>query len=112
LEALDWVTLGLVVVLVAGYIGINFEADLPRFLIAENIGLAILYLVWVAAVLGGARWAYPYLLFISSFNAGRVSRSVVTPEGKPAELAREHIPLLALVLAVALLALYSTLSRR
>ncbi len=102
----DKVLLALTAVLIAGYIGINFAADLPRFLIGENLVLAAAYAVSAYALASGKPWAHPLLLFVSAFNAGRVSRSVVTPRGELGELAVEHIPLLAVILAVSLLSLY------
>ena len=57
-----------------------------------------------AALIQGRGWAYPVAAVVAGFNAGRVSRSVVDPTGSPGPLALEHLPLLALVLAVAFLA--------
>ncbi|MCE4601171.1 MAG: hypothetical protein F7C38_06360 [Desulfurococcales archaeon] len=97
--------------LVIGYVAINFLADLPLFLIAENLIYAVVYagLLYLSAT--GNGYAYCLISAVAMFNAGRVSRSVVTPEGGLAELAVEHIPLLALILFVGLLALYLGLSK-
>ena len=97
---------GFLVLLVIGYIVINFVADLPRFLVGENLLLAVVYLILAVLVYtrGGA-WYYA-LSVVASFNAGRVSRSIVTPEGELADLAKEHVPLLALILLIAVLAFY------
>ena len=96
----------LLAILIIGYITINFTADLPRFLIGENLLLAGVYILLAILVYtrGGA-WYYA-LSAIASFNAGRVSRSIVTPEGELAELAKEHVPLLLLILIVSVLAFY------
>ncbi|MEB3846746.1 MAG: hypothetical protein GSR74_02075 [Desulfurococcales archaeon] len=96
----------LLTILIIGYITINFTADLPRFLVGENLLLAGVYLILAILVYtrGGA-WYYA-LSTVASFNAGRVSRSIVTPEGEFAELAKEHVPLLSLILLVAVLAFY------
>ncbi len=96
----------LLAILIVGYIVINFTADLPRFLVGENLLLAGAYILLAVLVYtrGGA-WYYA-LSAIASFNAGRVSRSIVTPEGELAELAKEHVPLLSLILLVAVLAFY------
>jgi hypothetical protein len=108
-DAVGWALTILTGVLVAGYIGINFTADLPRFLVVENIALAVTYTILLVAHLKGAKAAYPVFTLVAGFNAGRVSRSIVTPRGELGELAVQHIPLLALILAVALLALAKTL---
>ncbi len=96
----------LLAILIVGYIVINFTADLPRFLVGENLLLAGAYILLAVLVYtrGGA-WYYA-LSAIASFNAGRVSRSIVTPEGELAELAKEHVPLLLLILIVSVLAFY------
>ncbi len=94
--------------LVLGYIGINFVAPLPGFLVAENIAWALLYAVATVLVLRGDGRAYPLLTAISGFNAGRVSRSIVTPYGSLAPLALEHVPLLVVITAVLGLSLVLT----
>lgn len=101
--------LALTGLLVLGYIGINLVAELPRFLIGENLALAASYLVVAWLVARGSCAGQPLMLLLASFNAGRVSRSIVTPRGETGELALQHIPLLALILAVALIALSSLL---
>ena len=96
---------GIIALLIIGYIAINITADLPRFLIAENIALAIAYTATLALILKGSRAAQPTALLVSAFNAGRVSRSIITPEGQIADLAKEHTPLLATILLVSIIAL-------
>lgn len=96
-------------ILIISYIMINFTADLPRFLIGENITLAVLYTVILVAALKCKPWSQPLLLMVSSFNAGRVSRSIVSPRGEIQELALQHVPLLSLILLVSLLSLAGTL---
>lgn len=92
----------LIILLVVGYIGINFIAELERFLIAENIALAILYAISLWLHLEGQ--GYIYTASLAWFNAGRVSRSIIEPTGEFGELAKEHVPLLALIVLVALMA--------
>lgn len=94
----------LVIILVLGYIGINFVAPLPLFLTAENIFYAISYSYLLYQAEKGAKWAYPAMLVLAAFNAGRVSRSLVTPYGTLGPLWLQHVPLELLVLVVALLA--------
>lgn len=78
---------------------------LPPALIAENLLLAVAYMGLVAAM--ARRWgkaALSVYLFTVSFEAGRVSRSVMTPAGL-APLWMQHLPLLAYLLLLAALAL-------
>ena len=100
---LDYVLAVLLALLVAGYVGINFAVDLPGFLVAENIALAVGYALALYLHVARSR-GYVYAASLAWFNAGRVSRSVVTPEGQLAELALQHLPLLALVAATGLAA--------
>ncbi len=96
---------GLTLLLVAGHIGILFGAELPRFLVYENIVLAALYSVGLAAAWRGQAWGYTLVAVVALFSAGRVSRSIVGSRGEVGELAVQHVPLLLLDLAVGLLAL-------
>ena len=102
LEKIVAVIIGLLVV---GYISINFIVKLPLFLIGENIALAILYSTSIYLTLKKWRWYPLYLLSLSGVNLGRVSRSVITPQGTPAKLALQHIPLLAYIALVFILAI-------
>lgn len=99
----------LVALLALSYLGINLAAPLPRFLVAENIVLAAAYTAALIGLLKGMRKSSAYLVLLAGFNAGRVSRSIVSPTGELGGLAAEHVPLLALILLVALLALRETL---
>ena len=105
MQALDYGLLGVLAILIAGHIGILFSADLNRFLVAENIVLATLYIIGAIGVTKGLRWSYALIAVVALFSAGRVSRSIVGSEGEIGELAVQHIPLLALDLAAGLLAL-------
>ena len=95
----------LILLAILAYIGINFIADLPKFLIAENITLALLYILSLIAVEKNYPWVQPYTLLLSAFNAGRVSRSIISPRGEMQEKAKQHIPLLTLLLAISFSAL-------
>ena len=96
--------LALTILLVAGYIGVDLMLPLPAFLYYENIAYAVCYAVLGYAFARGRR-VEPLYVLLAGFNAGRVSRTVVTPEGSLGPLALQHVPLLAIVLAVAVLAL-------
>ncbi|MEB3852166.1 MAG: hypothetical protein LRS49_06280 [Desulfurococcales archaeon] len=98
---------GLLALLVVGYVGINFAADLPAFLVAENVFYAAVYLAGI--LFYGNPRVLEAVSIIAAFNAGRVSRSVVTPEGrlfndKP-QVVASHAALTLLVLAAAVAAL-------
>ncbi len=91
----------LLLILIAGYIGINFFADLPLFLVGENLIFAALYSLGLLNL--NKKPVIISLIVLSAFNAGRVSRSVIEPSGELAPIAMGHLPLLILILAVMLL---------
>ncbi|MCE4628228.1 MAG: hypothetical protein F7C34_03665 [Desulfurococcales archaeon] len=101
----------LIALLIIAYLAINLVADLPRFLIGENLALALAYAASLTLILRGYSAGQPLTLFVSAFNAGRVSRSIVSPRGEVQELALQHVPLLALILLVSIIALV-VLARR
>jgi len=105
------IEVALIALLIAAYIGINLGPDLPRFLIAENLTLAAAYTAVLYLILAGSQWGQPLTILLSAFNAGRVSRSIIGPRGEIGELALQHIPLLALILAVSIIALILTVRR-
>ncbi len=93
--------------LVVAYIGINFVADLPAFLIIENLFYAATYATGL--LFAGRPHVLDAVALIAAFNAGRVSRSVITPEGKlfndQPPVVASHAALAALVFLVAVLSL-------
>ncbi len=91
----------LLALLVAGYAGINVAFKLPAFLVAENLALASGYALGLALHLRGR--GHLYTASLAWFNAGRVSRSIVSPTGELGSLAIQHLPLLALLAATAIL---------
>lgn len=91
----------LLLILIAGYIGINFFADLPLFLVGENLVYAALYALGFLKL--NKRPVIIFLVVLSAFNAGRVSRSVLEPSGELAPIAMGHLPLLILIVAVMVL---------
>lgn len=100
----------LFVVLIGGYIGINFFADLPLFLVGENLAYAGLYALGLLYI--NRRPVVILLIVLSAFNAGRVSRSVIEPSGELAPIAMGHLPLLILILAVMVLLVREVLEER
>jgi hypothetical protein len=98
----------LLLLLSAGYIGINF-VGLPPMLVAENIILASLYAIFAVLILRRpGRGVYAALLLVAAFNAGRVSRTIWSPTQGFGVLAVEHIPLFAYLLLVAVLTAVAT----
>ncbi len=98
-----------IALLVVGYIGINFLTKLPAFLMAQNITYAVLYALGL--LLLKKRWGPLYLTVLAGFNAGRVSRSLISPRGEIGYLALEHIPLFTAIIIVLLLALMEAKKR-
>ncbi len=95
-------------VLAAGYVAVNpllLTVGAPAFLVAENLAYAVAYAALLPGVARGSPRALAAAGALAMFNAGRVSRTVVTPSGQPGPLALEHVPLLALLLLVGALAL-------
>ncbi len=82
------------------YIGVNFVAPLPKFLIAENIVYAILYIAGLILLDRMPVESRILLAGLAGFNAGRLSRSIISPEGELMPLSRDHIPLFILLLAI------------
>ena len=86
------------------YISINVFIPLPVFLIFENLMLALLY-VGSTIYLYRAGCPVP-LLVLSTFNLGRLSRSLISPTGDIPPLAASHLPLFILILALVVSTLY------
>ncbi|MGQ4892228.1 MAG: hypothetical protein ACP6IP_07035 [Candidatus Njordarchaeia archaeon] len=98
----------LLILLIVGYIGINFIAPLPPFLIGENITYAILYAFFLVYMerKGYENKTFALLATLLGFNVGRVSRSIVSPRGEIEYLALEHIPLISYLLLVLVVVIY------
>ena len=99
--------LALTVLLAAGYIAVDAMLPLPRFLFYENIVYAVVYAL-LGFLYARGRRVEPIYALVAGFNAGRVSRTVVTPEGAAGALAVQHVPLLALLLVAGVLAVLSS----
>ena len=104
------VTTAILLILLLSFIGIDLAHLLgliktfPLFLFIENLVYAAISaaLLWELAR-GKKPW--PYVASFGWYLTGRVSRSVITPYGTLPKLAAQHVPLLALSLALALLGL-------
>lgn len=103
----------LLVLLVLGYIGINFIAPLPPFLIGENITYAVLYglILYLSYKNGYKNTHLLALTTILGFNIGRVSRSIISPRGEIEYLALEHIPLISFLILVLVFTLVTFYNR-
>ncbi len=97
------VLLALTALLTIGYVAVDALLPLPRFLFYENIVYAVAYALLGYGLARNRRVA-PLYAAVASFNAGRVSRSVVNPRGGLEPLALQHIPLLLLLVTAAILA--------
>ncbi|MCE4601916.1 MAG: hypothetical protein F7B18_01900 [Desulfurococcales archaeon] len=95
----------LTVLAMISYIGVNFVAPLPRFLVAENLVYAALYGLGLLLMPRRPVDARVLLAGLAGFNAGRVSRSIIEPTGVLTPLARDHIPLFIVLLAIMILSL-------
>jgi hypothetical protein len=80
-----------VILAIIGFVTINFIAELPGFLVAENLTYAVLFTL--SLVFSDGKGGQLLSLLLSMFAAGRVSRSIISPDGKVMDLAAEHIPL-------------------
>ncbi len=80
-----------VILAIIGFVSINFMAELPRFLVAENLTYAVLFTL--SLVFSDGKGGKLLSLLLSMFAAGRVSRSIVSPDGRVMDLAAQHIPL-------------------
>ena len=99
---------GRVLAVLGGLAYLGFDAysllggnlQLPTFIVIENLVYAAAYLA------GAAFYSDPRVrlavALIAAFNAGRVSRSIVTAVGTIGELAIAHLPLLLGLLALAI----------
>ena len=76
---LDGVLKVLTIIAIISYIGVNLIAPLPTFLIGENITYAILYLAGLLYMARDRAGGKLLLGGVASFNAGRLSRSVIQP---------------------------------
>lgn len=90
-------------ILIAGYILINIAVDLPLFLFLQNITYAALYAITILTLY--RRGDPAPLAALSLFNLGRVSRSIIGPDGSIGRLALEHIPLFTLIALVSILSI-------
>ncbi len=89
-----------------GYFGIQLFIEIPRFIIFQNLIYGTLYLVFTYFVARDTKNITIYILLtiIAAFNAGRLSRSIITPVGTLDVEARNHLPLFLLLAIIIYLA--------
>ena len=110
LELWRKITSILIIIIIIMYVSINFFSQLPYFLVFENIIYSILYVI-----------AFYYVYFnscpvpalvLSTFNLGRLSRSIISATGTIPKLAIFHLPLFLVILVVMILSWYGLLHTR
>ena len=105
--------LALVGFLMLNYVAIDlahllgFIRNFPLFLFFENIFWFSLYAISSYCLLRNEAKGYLLLSSVAWCNAGRISRSVITPYGELPKLWMPHLFLEALILIVAVLATLS-----
>ena len=105
------VALALLGILFLSFVGIDLAhltgaiKQFPAFLFVENIVYALASLALMIGIVTN-KDVWPLVTFFGAYLVGRVSRSVVTPYGTVPKLAPQHVPLLLLSLALALIGLY------
>ncbi len=94
----------LTILLVLIYGAANILLNIPTFLKVENFLYILLYpaltYLYLKKNLSGP------LIALAFFNAGRISRTIVTPEGNLHDMAFNHIPVFALLLMLGFLAIF------
>ncbi len=81
-------------------------APIPGFILAENLVYAAVF--GIAALKGGDPRVLMAASIVAAFNAGRVSRSVLTATGTLAPLAYQHAPLLIWLVLLSLALLWAS----
>ncbi len=93
----------LTIVLVLIYGAANILLNIPTFLKVENFLYILLYPAFTYLYLE-KKLSGP-LIALAFFNSGRISRTIITPEGQFHEMAFSHFPVFALLLILGLLAM-------
>ncbi len=92
-------------ILLIGFIAINLVAQLPSFLVAENLLVALTIAIGLLFTRIKPALGLSTLVFISIFYAGRISRSVITSSGSLAPMWDAHAPVALLLAVLGLLSL-------
>jgi len=90
----------LLMLLSIGYLGIQLFIEIPTFIVLQNLIYGALYIIFTYFVIRDTKNKniYIFLIIVASFNAGRLSRSIITPVGTLDVEARNHLPLFLLLL--------------
>jgi hypothetical protein len=78
-----------VILVIVGFVAINFLVSLPKFLVAENLTYATLFTI--SLVFSDGKGGKLLSMLLSMFVAGRISGVILTPEGKVEALTVSHI---------------------
>ncbi len=94
---------GLTIILIAVYGAAIFFLNIPLFLKLENFLYIILYPLFTYLHL--KKNVSGPLVALAFFNAGRISRTILTPDGRFHEMAFNHAPVFVLLVMLGVLAL-------
>lgn len=109
LLALLWVV---ALLLIIGFVAINFIVQLPSFLVAENLLVALIIAIGLLSTRIKPTLGLSILILISIFYAGRISRSVVTVTGSLAPMWDAHAPVAFLLAVLGILSLIALIISR
>ncbi len=98
---------GLSITLVLIYGAANVILNIPTFLRMENLLYMLLYPFFT--YLHTSRSISGPLIALAFFNAGRISRTLITPEGQLHEVAFSHVPVFALAILIGFMAMLKKL---
>ncbi|MCE4607186.1 MAG: hypothetical protein F7B59_07665 [Desulfurococcales archaeon] len=78
-----------VIIVIVGFVVINFLASLPKFVVAENLTYAVLFTI--SLVFSDGRGGKLLSMLLSMFIAGRVSGSILSSAGNMEPITVSHI---------------------
>ena len=78
-----------VILIIVGFVAINFLMQLPKVIVAENLTYATLFTI--SLVFSDGKGGKLLSMLLSMFIAGRISRSILTPRGSIMPLTVNHI---------------------
>ena len=78
-----------VIIVIVGFVVINFLVSLPKFIVAENLTYSVLFTI--SLVFSDGRGGKLLSMLLSMFIAGRISGSILSSAGKIEPLAVNHI---------------------
>ncbi len=94
---------GIAIILIIGFLFINFITSLPLFLVCENLIIASLLTIGLILYFKKFRISSYILLITSLIYSGRISRSVISPEGNLQPLWEPHLIVVILLMILGFL---------